>query len=780
MKPPAPLRILFVEDVAAAAELAERALKKEGIVSVSTRVETETDFLLRLNDFRPDLIISDYALPHFNGMRALELTRKENLYLPFILLTGSINEETAVECIKAGADDYILKSKLARLPFSIREALKHTNDREERSRAEKALRESEDKLQSIFSAAPVGIGLIRDRVILETNDYLLTMTGYHREEMVDRDARFLYPTEEDYLYVGREKYRQLEEKGSGTVETRWKRKDGRIVDVLISSAYLDPGNPERGATFIALDITERKRSEDERRRSEKSFRLLAENTLDVIWSMDLETRFIYVNPAIREMFGCEPEEWEGTLLEENCDREHWEQMRGIIERARRQTDGHRGVIFETEMLHRDGHPIPVEVHGALIFDADRRPCGLQGVTRDISERKRAETEREKLREQLNQSQKLESVGRLAGAMAHDFNNMLQTILGNAELALRKSSPSDPLREYFEDILGAGELSVDLISSLMAFARKQVITPRKLDLNKAVAGMIKMLKPMLGEDIELAWEPGPGPARVNLDPTQLSQILANLLANARDAIAGVGKVTIAIEEARFNREWCRARPEYRVGRWIALEVRDDGLGMDREVLSHLFEPFFTTKEEGRGTGLGLATIYGIVTQNEGFILAESEPGRGSAFRIFFPPAPEPPRGTEGKDQSGPMPGGTETVLLAEDDQSILKLSRRYLEQLGYTVLAADSPATSLSLADDHPGKIDLLITDVVMPGLNGRDLWEKLLEGRPGLACLFVSGFTADVIARRQILEEGVNFLPKPFSLEELARAVRSALPAKTV
>jgi len=385
------------------------------------------------------------------------------------------------------------------------------------------------------------------------------------------------------------------------------------------------------------------------------------------------------------------------------------------------------------------------------------------------------TEREKMESRLIQAQKMEAVGRLAGGVAHDFNNLLNVILGYVDLSLMKLTPSDPIHGNLQQIRKAGQRSADLTRQLLAFARKQTIAPRVLDLNETVAGMLKILMRLIGEDIDLLWKPAPDLWPLNMDPAQIDQILANLVVNSRDAISGVGRIIIETGAAEFDRPFCEANPGFVPGHYVVLAVSDDGCGIDKENLSQLFEPFFTTKEVGKGTGLGLATVYGIVKQNSGFINVYSEPGKGTTFRIYLPRhEAEPAPVTEAADPVE-RPKGRETVLLVEDEAALLGLTAMMLEELGYTVVAAGTPGRALRLAEGFGGEIDLLLTDVVMPEMNGRTLRQRLTAVRPGLRCLFMSGYTANAIAHHGVLDEGVAFLQKPFTLQALAVKLREVL-----
>jgi len=393
----------------------------------------------------------------------------------------------------------------------------------------------------------------------------------------------------------------------------------------------------------------------------------------------------------------------------------------------------------------------------------------------VTEKKKAELRLHQTEDQFRQAQKMEAVGRLAGGVAHDFNNMLQVIISYAELALGKLTPSDALYGAVQQIMKAGQRSADLTGQLLAFARKQTIAPKVLDLNESVAGMLKMLQRLIGEDIDLVFMPGHGLGTVKIDPTQVDQILANLTVNARDAISSVGKVTIETDNAEFDESYCRTHDGVLPGQFVLLALSDDGCGMDKETQARLFEPFFTTKLQGQGTGLGLATVYGIVKQNNGFICVYSELGQGTAFKIYLPRLQSDTAAIDETPKQAVALNGTETVLLVDDEEALLGLGKMLLEDRGYTALAAGSPIQAIQLAEQYSGVIHLLLTDVVMPIMSGRELLQRLSIQRPGLKCLFMSGYTADAISHRGILEEGIHFLQKPFSGEQLGAKLREAL-----
>jgi PAS domain S-box-containing protein len=486
------------------------------------------------------------------------------------------------------------------------------------------------------------------------------------------------------------------------------------------------------------------------------------------WGSDLRCSF--ANSAYERWFGISKEAMIGITAVEFLGEELFAAHECYI----------RGALagepqgFEENFIRTDGQTtctwtqfIPDVVDGAT--------KGFFVLASDITELKLGQEERNRLESQLQQAQKMESVGRLAGGVAHDFNNMLGVILGHAELAIVKEQSSAPLNHDLVQIREAAQRSANLTRQLLAFARKQTISPKVLDLNETVSGMLKMLQRLLREDIDLTWQPAAGLWQVKADPSQLDQILANLCVNARDAIASTGRITIKTRNSIIDAQYCKTHPDAVPGEYVRLEVTDDGCGMDGETLGKIFEPFYTTKEVGKGTGLGLATVFGIVKQNNGCIDVDSLPGKGSTFAIHLP------RHASGSEASSAETGGlspccgNETILLVEDEQMILDMAKAMLEHHGYSVLTAGTPREAVEVARRHGGRIDLLLTDVIMPLMNGSELAKTLMASYREMRCLFMSGYTADAIAQHGVLDDKVHFIQKPFTVPELAAAVRKAL-----
>jgi PAS domain S-box-containing protein len=529
-----------------------------------------------------------------------------------------------------------------------------------------------------------------------------------------------------------------------------------------------------------MDITSRVHSEKEKHKLQTQLSSALEMAHLGHWEYDVTSDLFTFNDHFYKIFRTTVEQVGGyTMSSAEYARRfvHPDDMALVGEETRKAIEA-KDPSFSRHVAHRmlyaDGAVGYLTVRFFIIKDDQGSTIKTYGVNQDITELKQAEVEKETLQAQLNQAQKIESVGHLAGGVAHDFNNMLSIILGYGNIILEKTQADDPLHECAQEIVDAGTRSASITRQLLAFARKQTIEPKVLDLNEIIEEMLKMLRRLIGEDIDLNWHPS-AVWPVYIDPSQLDQILANLCVNARDAITGVGKITIETETTTIDETYCSQHPGFTPGEFVLLSISDDGIGMDSDTVSRIFEPFFTTKEMGKGTGLGLATVYGIVKQNQGFINVYSEPGQGTTFRIYLPRHTEQIIASEKKKEDVIMHGRGETILVVEDEASILKLASRILTNLGYVVLTANSPQEAVKLAKEHDKTIDLLITDVIMPEMNGRDLADVLLALHINLKCLFMSGYTSTVIADKGVLEEGTHFIQKPFSARDLGAKVEEVL-----
>ncbi len=506
--------------------------------------------------------------------------------------------------------------------------------------------------------------------------------------------------------------------------------------------------------------------------NDENYRLIAQHTIDVIYKVNIEQdAFVYMSPSVERVFGYTPEECIGTtvhaLLTDASYELQREKMRADLESGYKDSE-----VLELEACHKDGHIVPIEAHARFLFDDQGKPVEILGVTREISERKQAEEERAKLQLELAQAQKMESIGRLAGGLAHDFNNMLGVIIGRSEMALKRATADPLLFSDLQSILKVARHSATLIRQLMTFARKQTISPKVLDLNETLAKMLNMFQQLIGGDIVLDWRPGKGLWLLKMDPSQIDQILANLCVNARDAIENVGRITVETENVHID---TGTHAGVAPGQYVLMTFSDTGCGMDRTIIDRIFEPFFTTKEVGKGTGLGLSTIYGIVKQNQGVINVSSELGAGTTFRIYLPRF----QGAEDRiSQEKPLQFvdcGSETILVVEDEPDILEMTVMTLERLGYTVLSAKTPEEAIRLVEESPDEIQMLLTDVIMPGMNGWDLSKELLLRRPALKCLFMSGYDSKGLSPETGLNPKSDFIRKPFTLKNLAAKVRGVL-----
>jgi two-component system cell cycle sensor histidine kinase/response regulator CckA len=511
---------------------------------------------------------------------------------------------------------------------------------------------------------------------------------------------------------------------------------------------------------------EYKRNEEALRRSEARYRSLVQSAVYGIYRSSLEGRFFDVNPALISMLGYDSAE-EVLALDPKLDVfvDPSEQMRVMAEFRR----GARLDNVEVRWKRKDGSAITVRLSGRVVNNPEETAEVVEIIAEDI-------TERRVLENQFRQAQKMEAVGRLAGGVAHDFNNLLMVISGYAEVLLEHTRKNDPLYTKIEAIHQATDRATTLTRQLLAFSRKQLLELKVVDLNLIVEDIKRLLRPLIGENIELQTQLAPDLGRTRADAGQIEQVLMNLVVNSKDAMPNGGKIIIQSANARLNHEDVRREYSYiHPGLYVVLSVTDTGEGMDKETQLRIFEPFFTTKEKGKGTGLGLSTVYGIIKQSGGYVLVQSEPGQGTTFRIYLPRVEDAlePVGTLGTSSS--QNGGSETVLLVEDEESVRQLVRETLESKGYKVLEADNGEAALRIVSNYSDKIDMLITDVVMPGMSGRELSARLCASRPQTKVLYLSGYTEDAIGHEGVVDPDTAFLQKPFTLQMLSRKVREVL-----
>jgi PAS domain S-box-containing protein len=1146
------LRILILEDVPADAELMERELRKGGIIFSSKKVDTKKAFLKELKEFAPDLILGDYSLPSFDGLTALEIVREKCPDIPFIFVSGSIGEELAIETLKRGATDYVLKDRLSRLVPGVNRALREVKERADRKQAEVELEKERDRAQRYLDIAGVMLVVINtDQEVVLINRKGCEILGYKEEEIIGRNwfdhfiperdrksvkavfaelvAAEIEPVEhfentvltksgmekiivwhntiitdenghimgtlssgediterkraEKTLQESENRYRQVvedateiiytvDEKGNFTYANRAGLKViGYSIGELRKFNYADlvvPGHRERvsqvyfnqfrdrlpttyvefpffskgeeiiwfgqnstlvmdgdkivGFHIIARDITKRKRAEEALRESEQRYRNLVENAPDVIYTLAPDGTITSLNPAFERITGWPQSHWLGkpftsilhpddlsrgleffqrilkrekiapfelrvlaksgdclvaefTVTTQTQDgvvigllgiardvtehkraeealRESEKRYRTLAEAApdmifivdgkgyikyvnsfaakqfrnrpeeiigkslkdlfpHEMSDRQRGnlqTVFETlkpiyhesmmtlldrdvwlstwlaplvneagevysvlgisrditkhkqaeealrkgeevfrelydnapvgyfeydaqgcilsvnrtelEMLgytleemigqpvwkfiveediarnlilgklagtvppsrdlertyrRKDGTTFPALVQDRLLRDADGSIKGLRATVQDITERKQIEQEKANLEEQLRQSQKIEAIGRLAGGIAHDFNNLLTVIKGYSQLSLVETEDGSPLKENLEEITKAAERAADLTRQLLAFSRRQILEMKVLDLNSLLMDLDKMLHRLIGEDIELITLLADDLGRVKTDPGWVEQIIMNLAVNARDAMPKGGKLTVETANVELDEAYARGHIAVKPGRYVMLSVSDTGVGMTPEVRQQVFEPFFTTKEKSKGTGLGLSTVYGIVKQSGGNIWVYSEPGQGTTFKIYLPRVDEPLEELRERVVKEELPQGKETVLVVEDEQAVRQLAVRILKRQGYKVLEAPQGVDALLLCEERKEPIHLILTDVIMPGMSGRQLVDRCWQIRQDFKALYMSGYTDNAIVQHGVLVEGINYIQKPFTVEALARKVREVL-----
>jgi two-component system, cell cycle sensor histidine kinase and response regulator CckA len=634
------LRVLIVEDSEDDALLLMRQLQNGGYAPEYVRVASGKDMGEALERDPWDIVIIDYAMPGFNALSALDLLKERGLDVPRIIVSGTIGEETAVETMKAGAHDYIMKDNLSRLVPAIERELREAQSRNERRKAEEALRMSEERYRCLVENIDIGVTLI-------DSDYNVIMTNEAQSRLYGKAARDV---------VGLKCYREF-----GNNESVCAQCPGR--------GAMDSGEP------------------------------------------------------------CE---------------------------------------MDMQVPKEDRDPISLRVRSFPIFGEGGVVTGFIKVADDITERKRLE-------EQLRQAAQLEAIGRLAGGVAHDFNNLLTAMIGYSSVLLNQMQVNDPGRERVEQIRCAAERAAELTRQLLAFSRKQVLDVKVIDLNPLIADFQKIIRRLLGEDVEVATALDSSIGRVKADAGQIEQILMNLAVNARDAMPSGGKLTMETANVRLDKDYARTHPDVRPGPYVLIAVSDNGVGMDAETRAQIFDPFFTTKERGKGTGLGLSMVYGIVKQHQGHICVYSEPGRGTTFKVYLPLCEDTIRQAD-EIPAVPLPHvGTETVLVVEDDEIVLKLACEALEILGYTVLCAAHPQDALKIANEYKDPIQLLLTDVVLPQMDGPSLYKVLQPERPTLKVLYVSGYASNFIVHHGVLDAGVHFLQKPFTVEGLAAKIRETL-----
>lgn len=764
------LRLLNVEDSERDVALIHRHLTKAGYLLESVRVETLEEMETALEQQEWDIILSDHSMPQFSSINALKLVQERGLDIPFIVISGTMGEDFAVEMMRVGANDYMMKDSLTRLVPAIERELQEAENRRARRQAEIALRESEENYRFLFESNPMPTWVydLETLSFLAVNEMAIEHYGYSREEFLSMTIKDIRPKEElPRLFENLSMYNErIERTGS------WKhrKKDGSLIDVEITSHRLTFAG-RKARIVLANDVTERVRAEEALRQAEKKYRSIFENSIEGIFRSNVEGRFIAINPALVKMLGYESadeiiENHTITARQHYVDPDKRMELKKILEKS------DLAMGFECEFYRKNQSKLWTKSNIRVIKDENGTPLYYEGSVEDITDRK-------SLEEQLRQSQKLEAIGQLAGGIAHDFNNLLTAITGYSFLSLQKLHEEDPLYHNISEVQKAADRATSLTRQLLAFSRKQILQPKVLNLNTVVTDIDKMLYRLIGEDIGLLSILEPDLGTIKADPGQIEQVIVNLAVNARDAMPDGGKLTIETANVYLGEDYVSHHISVKPGNYVMLAISDTGHGMDEETQLRIFEPFFTTKDLGRGTGLGLSTVYGIVTQSGGSIWVYSEIGKGTTFKVYLPrvdeEANEIGRTTADKQE---MPKGIETVLLVEDDESVRELAKMVLDGNGYNVLEAESGNVALLICEGYEETIHLLLTDVVMPEMSGLELAKQLETMHPEMRVLYMSGYTDNAIIHHGILSEGTNYIQKPFLPSALAKKIREVLDAE--
>ena len=782
----------------------------------------------------PDLVLTDLRMPEMDGLEVLERVRTIAPEMPVIVISGTGNMADSIQALKLGAWDYILKpvEDMTIISHAVEKGLaharllkeKHTYQknleatvRERTAELEKSnaelirsqgeLRESERRLTEI-NACLLGLGtdyrancmrltelcgnLLRassafysryDGGMLSTIGHWQAPADYPVERKAEGTICFgVIRCERGVPFVHRHLHRNESFRGLPAVKQYgWTTYVGHPVQCggvtvgCLCGFFMEDVDPTPDELRVLGILASAIGLEEDRKRAEKTLEDIIEHNPMSIQIVDRNGFTLQVNAAHDKLFGTVPPDRFSVFRDSQMMKQGFGEL---VSRVLRGEVVHfPDYAYNAREVHPDlrDRTAWIRMVAFPLRDSSGAPDRFVLMHEDVTQRKQAETEREKLQAQLAHAQKMESVGRLAGGVAHDFNNMLGVILGYTEMALEGVEEGQPLRDSLLEIRNATERSSNLTRQLLAFARKQAVEPRVLDLNETVESMLKMLRRLLGEPVSLEWCPGGEVGPIRMDPSQIDQILVNLCVNARDAFEDRGTITIRTAPAELDAAACAGRDEVVPGAYVRLSVTDNGCGMDEETLLHIFEPFFTTKGVGEGTGLGLATVHGVVRQNKGFIEVRSQPGKGTTFDIYLPrhdPHAEPVSTVQ---EEKPMTPGNATILLVDDEPSILNMVKSLLVRQGYQVLATTRPQEAIEMFKAHPDSIDLVMTDVVMPEMNGRDMVHALFRLQPALKCLFMSGHSEEMLARQGILDAGVPFIQKPFTLKGLSSRLQEVL-----
>lgn len=760
------IKVLIVEDLPTDAELNKREVIRVLPQSEFRVVETQEEFLEALESFRPDLILCDFKMPQFDGIVALQLAKEHAPDIPFIIVTGALNEDTAVDCMKKGAWDYIIKEHIKRLGQAVLNSLQQKTLRLERKQAEATLQMNEARFRNIAESMSDWIWEIdANGIYTYCSGNFLTTLCYQEEEILGKTPFDFMPADEANRIRAVFKKVFKEKKPFHDLENWNLSKDGRRVCMRTSGVpiFNDAGE-FMGYRGVDSDITQSKHAE-----AEKDLLLTAINqATEIVMITDAEGTILYVNAAFEHVTGysCEdtigrnPRILKSGVQDDAFYKELWDTLL-------------RGETWHGRLVNRkkDGTHYTEEATISAVKDEAGKIINYSAVKRDI-------TEKLKLEDQYRQAQKMESLGQLVGGVAHDFNNILQIIIGYVGIVRMQLGKGHAAAHGLAEISTASKRAKDLVQQLLTFSRQQVINPTMdIDLNDEIENTQHMLSRVIGEHIQLNFVPGQALPPVFADKGQIHQVLMNLCVNARDAMPEGGTLTITTEGVLITPEDMKAHGLLHPGMYILLQVSDTGCGIEKELCKRIFDPFFTTKEIGKGTGLGLSTVYGIVTQNGGHITVYSEKDQGTVFRIYLPASHSDPVDNikVAPEHTAPYKRGTETLLVAEDDEIILELTSQFLRDAGYTVLTATNGEEAVHLFEDHADEIDCIMMDVVMPRMGGKQAMDLIRKKCPDIRYVFSSGYSPDAEQHDFVKRKKQHVLNKPYMSEALLRKIREVL-----
>jgi PAS domain S-box-containing protein len=767
-----PLRLLFVDDDVDDLELCLKGLRKSGLDFQAVSVSTREDFSRALRENTFDVVVSDFRMKGWTGIDALSMVNKVCSDVPVILLSGTLGEELAVDCIKMGVTDYVLKHQLARLPIALNRAREERSLREAEKKAVAALRESEERYRTLVENAPEAIVVFDADLgrFVDCNDNALRLFRVTRDELMQHGPADLSPAiQPDGRPSGLSASEHVSDAlNGGTPCFEWVHRNSQGDEIPCEIHLVGlPFPARRLVRGSILNIAERKRAEAALRESESRYRGLVNNATYGIYWATTEGKLLFVNPALVQILGYESAD--DLLAVPNTKAFYADPSDRDVLLAKYRNDGR--LESKVEWKRKDGKAVTVRVNARWArVPGQNDPC-FEVMVEDV-------TDRIALEKQLLEAQKFEAIGQLAGGIAHDFNNMIGAIIGWADIGADETEAGSRLRRHFEKVRQQAERAAALTRQLLAFARRQILEPRDIDMNQSVIETLSLLEKVIGSNIEIKANLAADLAVVRADRTQLEQVIMNLCINARDAMPGGGSLMIETANVTFDEQSCAQRPLAHPGKYAMLSVGDTGTGMDAATLGRIFEPFFTTKDLGKGTGLGLATVYGIARQHDGFVEVASELHLGSTFRVYLPVSASLVISNAPPDDRSVIRGGNETILVAEDHDGLREIALEILTSLGYrVVLAADGEQALREFQSLH-NRIDIALLDVMLPKMSGPEIHAMVSVTRPDLPVIFATGYSADSSLLRQVEERGLPVIQKPYSPRDLARKVREVLDGR--